>query len=387
MASWHANLALALASALLALFAGLAGLRLYASAAGLDIEERYLVEPRPRLWRVDETVGYANRPHLDLRAFANVVGRTNAQGFRAAEDVSATRPPGSLRIIGMGDSVTWGARVNEEDTFLGVLRARLRRERSDVEVINAGVVGYSTWQELLFLEKHVLPHRPDAVLVNFHTNDWLPSEDPFRNLGPILRGALRPLGSDPALELDATDRALLDDVVRTPWKTLRAHFDDSRDLPRLQRLLIDVPAVRMARLAASRGIRFVYVLVPGQPGQGAARTTAQLRRALRQNGVEFVDLTDDLVEDAGALEGGARFEETRVSRLLERSRVTAVLGRLSLSGLDPAPPLRGIGRLRDFERIQAERLFVDDVGHPTVRGHRLIAERLHAHLTRNPPKS
>ncbi len=390
MARWSLNLAIALASTAVALLVGLALLRLYASTAGGLVPERYLLEPRPRLWKADETVGYVNRPHLDLRAFGNVVGRTNAQGFRAEEDVGPKRD-GTLRIIGIGDSVTWGTRVNEEETFLGVLRARLRRERPDVQVINAGVVGYSTWQELFFLEEHVLSHRPDVVLVNFHTNDYLPSENPFDNLGPVLGRMWRRLRGDPSLVLDAADGELLIELTRAPWRTVRAHLESSSpELSRVQRLLVDVPAVLMARVAASRGIRFVYVLVPGwqgqrglgrdSPAQGAARMSAQLRRALRENGVEFVDLGDALLEDPRERRRGRRFEETRVSGWLERSRLASLLGRLSLAGLDPAPSLRGIGRLRDFERIQREELFIDEVGHPTVRGHRIIGEHLHAHL-------
>ena len=50
----------------------------------------------------------------------------------------------------------WGTGVNAEDSILGLVAKRLN-EKSPHEVINASVVGYSTYQELLYLVRYVHP--------------------------------------------------------------------------------------------------------------------------------------------------------------------------------------------------------------------------------------
>jgi len=77
-----------------------------------------------------------------------------------------------FRVLFLGDSIAvWGEAV--DDTFVGYLRAELCQHRAfrGVEVINAGVLGYTNYQELLYLKKYGLKFQPDLVGVQFCLND------------------------------------------------------------------------------------------------------------------------------------------------------------------------------------------------------------------------
>lgn len=96
----------------------------------------------------------------------------NRDGFVGPE-IPRTRQPGVLRIATVGDSCTqWG-----EPPYPAMLQVLLQ-EKLDrpVEVLNAGVIRYSTEQGLRRLEKDVLPYRPDIVTIYFGWNDHWTSE-------------------------------------------------------------------------------------------------------------------------------------------------------------------------------------------------------------------
>ena len=102
------------------------------------------------MWMIDSTIGYKNKPDLNLTALGGIKGHTNNQGFRTKKAISPENKEKKLRFFGLGDSVMWGTRVNQADSFLGLLEETLMRDEMNVEVINIGVVGYSTYQEYLF---------------------------------------------------------------------------------------------------------------------------------------------------------------------------------------------------------------------------------------------
>jgi lysophospholipase L1-like esterase len=98
--------------------------------------------------------------------------RTNSLGLRSAEVVDP-KPVDVLRILALGDSVTFGWGLRGEDTYpsqLASLLATLRPNRR-FEVINAGVSGYGTWQQVLWLRETGSDLQPDVVVVQVHLND------------------------------------------------------------------------------------------------------------------------------------------------------------------------------------------------------------------------
>jgi hypothetical protein len=87
--------------------------------------------------------------------------------------------PGTVRILFLGDSVTFGLGVAEEDSYPRVIEALLNGSRTDsrasVEVLNSAIPGYNTIQELAQLRELGLAFQPQLV-VGYLYNDIEPSE-------------------------------------------------------------------------------------------------------------------------------------------------------------------------------------------------------------------
>lgn len=95
----------------------------------------------------------------------------NSDGMRGPE-VSVDRQPGTYRVALLGDSFMAGFEVPFEKTIGEVIEARLAALRgSPVEVLNFGVGGYGTGQELLTLRHKVWKYKPDMVLLAVTTGN------------------------------------------------------------------------------------------------------------------------------------------------------------------------------------------------------------------------
>jgi hypothetical protein len=132
----------------------------------------------------DPQLGWKLRPGL-------VVERDNEQftsreevsmdGFRSALP-SPDKPAGTRRIVCLGDSHTEAYTVNNDETYVALL-AEMLSGGGPVELINLGVGGFSTDQELLAYLHHGRRCRPDLVLLQFCSNDL-----PFNLLHRYWRG-------------------------------------------------------------------------------------------------------------------------------------------------------------------------------------------------------
>lgn len=69
--------------------------------------------------------------------------RFNSLGIRGGE---IDLENGSYKIVLIGDSVTMGQAVSEEKTFSGIISEKLKSEKDNYEVINAGFDGYCLYQ-------------------------------------------------------------------------------------------------------------------------------------------------------------------------------------------------------------------------------------------------
>jgi lysophospholipase L1-like esterase len=95
----------------------------------------------------------------------------NSDGFRTPE--FGAKRAGVIRIACVGDSWTFGMPVNQDETYPSRLAARLRDAHPDqrYEVMNFGVLGYSSFQGLQLLRTRVLDLQPDVVAIGFGMND------------------------------------------------------------------------------------------------------------------------------------------------------------------------------------------------------------------------
>src|SRR5262249_23605104 len=73
-----------------------------------------------------------------------------------------------IRIVVVGDSVTEGSGVKQEEVFVNYVQALLG---SRYEVINLAMSGLNTPQEIHLLEVEGLKYTPDVIIVNFVLND------------------------------------------------------------------------------------------------------------------------------------------------------------------------------------------------------------------------
>lgn len=105
-------------------------------------------------------------------ADVNIQLRINGQGMRADTDYGYEKPDGMIRIVSLGDSFTIGYEVDQEKTFSSVLEQGLRAAGYDAQVLNGGVSGFSTAEEVVYLERELIKYDPDLVVVTFFFNDF-----------------------------------------------------------------------------------------------------------------------------------------------------------------------------------------------------------------------
>ncbi len=130
----------------------------------------------PEFYVLDQVRGYALRPGAEgwYRKEGEAYIRVNSDGLRDREHPIA-KPPNTIRIAVLGDSYPEALSVPEHEAFWSVMEKRLQEcgalGGKSVEVINFGVSGYGTAQELLTLRQEVWKYSPDVVMLAVTTNN------------------------------------------------------------------------------------------------------------------------------------------------------------------------------------------------------------------------
>jgi hypothetical protein len=96
---------------------------------------------------------------------------TNSKGFRSEVEHSYDKPDGLLRVICLGDSNTQGFECRQDRTYSSVIQRFLQARGIPADVINTGVSGFSTAEELVFLENEGIRYHPDVIVLGFFAND------------------------------------------------------------------------------------------------------------------------------------------------------------------------------------------------------------------------
>jgi lysophospholipase L1-like esterase len=162
----------------------LAVLGLLAAVAALEIGVRWLVPMSDEFFRPDGVAGVhhiAGRSGRWRSREFDVTVRINSHGFRDRERAHA-RPPGTRRVVVLGDSMTEAFQVPLDDTFTARVERRLNVAARAVEVLNLGITALGPAQEYLIYRAYGAPYAPDVVvLVVFMGND-------IRGSSPDLEG-------------------------------------------------------------------------------------------------------------------------------------------------------------------------------------------------------
>jgi lysophospholipase L1-like esterase len=100
-------------------------------------------------------------------------GRINSHGLRDSEHGYA-KPPGTFRILALGDSYTEGFQLDLERTWPKLLERRLNEQHGGLkyEVINAGRSAMGTGTQYLYYLDKGRNYDPDLVLLLFIPNDF-----------------------------------------------------------------------------------------------------------------------------------------------------------------------------------------------------------------------
>jgi hypothetical protein len=101
---------------------------------------------------------------------ADLVPTENSKGYRDIEH-NIWKTKGIPRIVVLGDSVTYGSGLRDDDLFTRKLATKLGDK---VEVINMAKPGWSTLDEISALENEAIEYGPDIVVFAVCVNDVEP---------------------------------------------------------------------------------------------------------------------------------------------------------------------------------------------------------------------
>jgi lysophospholipase L1-like esterase len=274
------------------------GARLYATATnqvrGMTFDPELGWKPRPHVTKFDSVWG-ATRP-----------ARTNSRGWRDGERTYA-KPAGTRRAVALGDSFTFGTDADDGERFTDLLPAL-----AGLEVVNLGVAGYGTDQELRVLEIEGLRYDPDIVILTvcvFNDLSDIRHERLYSWPKPyytLEQGELRL--SRPKLTLGMRARTssylveylfqrLLNNNL-TPTAAIRTPVDAD--------VLFDALVRRIASISTSHGARLIGVLAypPPRFGPRFATIGQQMAASLETAGVPTLD-TRQLFDEHGLVEDKA----------------------------------------------------------------------------------
>lgn len=126
-------------------------------------------------WQADSELGWTNIPRLNVTnnfdGPAAVRFHLNADGLQPAS-ATESRQPDQKRVMIFGDSATVGRAVANEERLATYLQNLLQNKEIKLDVICAGVQGYSTDQALLLMRRLLPRYRPDLVISMVCDNDF-----------------------------------------------------------------------------------------------------------------------------------------------------------------------------------------------------------------------
>jgi len=307
-----------------------------------------------RIFQPDAELRQVLRPGSEGRMrtpeFDTVV-RVSALGTRGADP--GPKPPGALRVLAVGDSFTLGVQVDEDATFSAGLGRRLtERLGRPVEVIDAGVDGFGTFEAARQASRLAPRVAADAVLLTFFLGNDLRDNEAFRPHGYPTNTAILPSLASPL------DRAFAWSYVYFHATSLLRGWQIAND-PR------ETVRFRQEAAAFTRGADFGRLLEPTR------RAFAELEERARALGVAVIVAVAPPTFVISPTRARATFDLFGVEGEPDLdSAARAVMDAVprAFTAVDLAPALRAA-------EPGGRTYFVFD-GHWTPRGHDVVAEAL-----------
>jgi len=349
------------------------------------------------LYEHDPLYGWKKRPATTLRvqtAEYDVTQTINALGLRGPE-TTREKPPGTRRVLLLGDSFLEGYTVDEGDLVSTQLETLLQLDGgAPVEVLNAGTAGYSTDQELLYFENEGRTFEPDVTVLLFYVNDvffnvngsYWRGEKPYfepTDSGPALRGVPVPPPEENRYAFEVQGGTGLVALVRRADAWLGARSA----LHRLVRgAVTDSPAL------SGLAIRLGAADVPGEFRPWQRTPDAEIERAWSVTESLIARLRDSVVgagseflvfyvpsrpavypDDWRRTRRAYAMDDEAWSPAADADFLSGVCQRLSLRCVLPVEEFR-----EEASRIEGDggRLYFAGDGHWTAGGHALAARLL-----------
>ncbi|MFA5093607.1 MAG: SGNH/GDSL hydrolase family protein [Candidatus Omnitrophota bacterium] len=144
----------------------LAAFGIFVSLIILEVIARVFIDISPNFYEFDPILGYKLIPNAVGKSYGQTI-KINSQGLRDTEHDYRRKYP-LLRIAILGDSFTMGVGIEDiQDIYPKIIE----KELPGVEVINLGVGGYNTDQEINFFKTEGIKYHPDLVILMFFIND------------------------------------------------------------------------------------------------------------------------------------------------------------------------------------------------------------------------
>jgi hypothetical protein len=227
-----------------------------------------------------------------------VVQRTNAQRLRGPP-CAVPKPVGTLRLLCVGDSHTFGDGVADDESWPAHLGRELSRRHPGraLEVINAGVNGYETVQEVLWIEQHLLALEPDGILLQYFANDAGSRQGTVEVERGFLVGLVHPrrggsigwLRRQSALA-DALGEALFQRLNLGDFgSSLLELYDEQAPGWLATRSALTGAAAELERRDIAFGVVLYPLLAEGPGGLASHRAFARVREFLERHDIEHFD--------------------------------------------------------------------------------------------------
>lgn len=259
------------------------------SKLALDFDKRRANPP----YQTSTTLGWDLLPNWEGE-IKTIKVTTNSFGMRD-DEFPFEKGENEIRILVIGDSFTFGLGVDQEAIYPQQLERILNRGESEhrYTVINAGVGGYNTEQEMKWLKERGLTFEPDVVIVGFVLNDVI-----YRGISNI---ELQPW------PIQLLCRTAIYNVLSFTIKSIRLEGDPmKRSIATTKKLTEDTGEINdlwqecfgyigaMKEIADREGFPLIFVLFPWpnqmEPQPADEIPQNRLIRYLEQSGIDYIDL-------------------------------------------------------------------------------------------------
>lgn len=139
----------------------------------------------PQVRHIQTPYGYKPEPKQRDTYSTDQPVVTNVFGFRDDRDWVVPRPAGVLRVMVLGDSLTFGNAEAFENIYSKVLERRLNRTLGSIEVVNVSAGGWNTGNEVAFFLQEGRQYDPSILVLGFYPNDWVSPPRPDASATPV----------------------------------------------------------------------------------------------------------------------------------------------------------------------------------------------------------